>query len=37
MDAHRPWEVDSLTAVRSVDAWAREYALELARGLELKV
>ena len=37
MDAHRPAEVATLAEVRTVDAWAREYSLELARAVELKV
>jgi 1-deoxy-D-xylulose-5-phosphate reductoisomerase len=37
MDAHHPEEVSTLAAVRAVDAWAREYSQEIARGLELKV
>jgi 1-deoxy-D-xylulose-5-phosphate reductoisomerase len=37
MDAHRPVQVAGLAEVRAVDEWAREYAQELARGLELKV
>ena len=37
MEAHRSAEVASLSAVRSVDRWAREHALEVARGVELKV
>jgi 1-deoxy-D-xylulose-5-phosphate reductoisomerase len=37
MGAHRPAEVGTLAAARAVDAWAREYAREIARGLELKV
>jgi hypothetical protein len=37
MEAHRPAEVATLGAVRSVDRWAREYSQEIARGLELKV
>jgi 1-deoxy-D-xylulose-5-phosphate reductoisomerase len=37
MTAHRPAEVATLAAVRAVDRWAREYAQEIARGLELKV
>ena len=37
MDAHRPAEVATLAAVREVDAWAREYAQEMARAVELKV
>ncbi len=37
MDAHTPAEVSTLAAVRTVDAWARASAQEIARGLELKV
>jgi 1-deoxy-D-xylulose-5-phosphate reductoisomerase len=37
MDAHQPAEVTKLAEVRNVDKWARGYALEAARGLELKV
>src|SRR4051812_5337951 len=37
MDAHEPAEAGTLAAVRSVDRWAREYAREIARGLELEV
>ncbi len=37
MDAHRPAAVDTLAAVRAVDHQARDYAREIARGLELKV
>ena len=37
MDAHLPAEVGTLAAVRAVDHWARDYALKIARGLELKV
>jgi len=37
MDAHIPVEVASLASVRNVDQWAREYSLELARRVELKV
>jgi 1-deoxy-D-xylulose-5-phosphate reductoisomerase len=37
MDAHRPEEVSTLTAVRAVDTWARGFSQEIARGLELKV
>jgi 1-deoxy-D-xylulose-5-phosphate reductoisomerase len=37
MSAHQPAEVATLGAVRAVDRWAREYAHEIARGLELKV
>jgi 1-deoxy-D-xylulose-5-phosphate reductoisomerase len=36
MDAHQPAEVGTLAAVRAVDRWAREYAREIARGLESK-
>jgi 1-deoxy-D-xylulose-5-phosphate reductoisomerase len=37
LDGHRPAEVSTLEAVRRVDRLAREYAHEIARGLELKV
>jgi 1-deoxy-D-xylulose-5-phosphate reductoisomerase len=37
MDAHQPAEVATLSAVRGVDLWAREYAREIARAIELKV
>jgi 1-deoxy-D-xylulose-5-phosphate reductoisomerase len=37
MDAHVPVEVATLAAVRAVDRWAHEYALEIAQGVELKV
>jgi 1-deoxy-D-xylulose-5-phosphate reductoisomerase len=37
MAAHQPAEVATLEAIRTVDRWAREYAQEIARGLELKV
>jgi 1-deoxy-D-xylulose-5-phosphate reductoisomerase len=37
LDAHVPAEVTTLAAVRAVEQWARDYALDLARGLELKV
>jgi len=36
MAAHVPAEVTTLEAVRAVDAWARQYAEEIARGLRLK-
>src|SRR5262249_50441732 len=36
MDAHRPVEVATLSAVRAVDAWARHHAAETARRVELK-
>ena len=35
MDAHRPEEVCTLEAVRSVDRWARECSQEIARAVEL--
>jgi 1-deoxy-D-xylulose-5-phosphate reductoisomerase len=37
MDAHRPAEVATLSAVRAVDSWARQHAREMARAVELKV
>jgi len=37
MAAHTPAEVATLAEVRAVDAWARDYAVELAREVELKV
>ena len=37
MDVHSPAEVTTLEQVRAVDRWARECALELARGVQLKV
>jgi 1-deoxy-D-xylulose-5-phosphate reductoisomerase len=37
MDAHRMEAVESLPVVRRVDAWAREYARNAARELELTV
>ena len=37
MDAHRAAEVSTLAQVRAVDEWAREYAQEIVRGIELKV
>jgi len=36
MAAHAGAEVATLEAVRAVDAWARRYAAEIARGLRLK-
>jgi hypothetical protein len=36
MAAHVAAEVKTLEAVRAVDAWARQYAAEIARGLRLK-
>jgi 1-deoxy-D-xylulose-5-phosphate reductoisomerase len=35
IDAHHAEELSSLQVVQRVDAWAREYARERARGLEL--
>jgi 1-deoxy-D-xylulose-5-phosphate reductoisomerase len=37
LDAHVSAEVATLSGVRAVDRWAREYALDIARGVELKV
>ncbi len=37
MDAHRAAEVRTLAEVRAVDCWARSYAEETARGVELKL
>jgi 1-deoxy-D-xylulose-5-phosphate reductoisomerase len=37
MAAHQPARVATLAEVRAVDGWAREYAQQSARGLELKV
>lgn len=37
MDAHVPEEVTTLAAVRNVDQWARDYSLEVARTVELKI
>jgi 1-deoxy-D-xylulose-5-phosphate reductoisomerase len=37
MDAHRPEEVCRIENVRALDRWAREYSLEIARAVELKV
>ncbi len=37
MDAHRPAEVGTLAQVRAVDGWARDYAREIARAVQLKV
>jgi 1-deoxy-D-xylulose-5-phosphate reductoisomerase len=37
MDAHDAAELTTLAEVRAVDRWAREYAQEIARGVELKV
>jgi 1-deoxy-D-xylulose-5-phosphate reductoisomerase len=37
MGAHKPSAVETLAQVRGVDAWARETAAEVARGVELKV
>ena len=37
MEAHQVAEVPTLVEVHAVDRWAREYSLEVARGVELKV
>jgi 1-deoxy-D-xylulose-5-phosphate reductoisomerase len=37
LDAHATAAVTTLAEVRSVDAWARQYAREVSRGVELKV
>jgi 1-deoxy-D-xylulose-5-phosphate reductoisomerase len=37
MDAHSPSGAATIAEVRAVDAWARRYAQELARAVELKV
>ena len=37
MEAHEAAELTTLAEVRAVDQWAREYAQEIARGVELKV
>jgi 1-deoxy-D-xylulose-5-phosphate reductoisomerase len=37
LDAHVPTGVVTLSGVRAVDNWAREYTLDAARGVELKV
>jgi len=37
MSAHAPVEVGTLRAIREVDAWARDCASEIARGVQLKV
>ena len=37
LDAHATTAVTTLAEVRSVDAWARQYAREVSRGVELKV
>jgi 1-deoxy-D-xylulose-5-phosphate reductoisomerase len=36
LDAHHPLSAGTLAEVRDIDCWAREYALELARGIQLK-
>jgi 1-deoxy-D-xylulose-5-phosphate reductoisomerase len=36
LDAHEPTPLDTLAAVRRVDAWARAHAASVAGGLELK-
>jgi 1-deoxy-D-xylulose-5-phosphate reductoisomerase len=37
MDAHRAEDVGTLAQVRAVDDWARDYAREIARAVQLKV
>jgi 1-deoxy-D-xylulose-5-phosphate reductoisomerase len=37
MNAHEPTDVTSLPAVRQIDAWARHYAQEISRAVELKI
>jgi 1-deoxy-D-xylulose-5-phosphate reductoisomerase len=37
MNAHRPVEAGTLSAIREIDRWAREYAQEIASAVELKV
>ena len=37
MDAHQAAEVGTLAQIRTVDAWAREHAHDIARGIQLKV
>jgi 1-deoxy-D-xylulose-5-phosphate reductoisomerase len=37
LDAHSPAEVCTLTGVRAVDQWARQYSHEIARAVELRV
>jgi 1-deoxy-D-xylulose-5-phosphate reductoisomerase len=37
LDTHTPAAVTTLAEVRIVDAWARQYAREVSRGVELKV
>ena len=37
MDAHRPARAATLDEVRAVDAWARAYSQDVARGVELNV
>ncbi len=37
MDAHVTAEAGTLAQVRAVDLWARDYACDMARGLQLKV
>ncbi len=37
MDGHVAGEAGTLAQVRAVDEWARDYAREMARGLQLKV
>jgi 1-deoxy-D-xylulose-5-phosphate reductoisomerase len=37
MDAHAPAEVRTLQEVRAVDQWARDFSVEIARRIQLKV
>jgi 1-deoxy-D-xylulose-5-phosphate reductoisomerase len=37
LDAHRVVPVETVKVVRSIDAWGRDHAVEVARELELKV
>jgi 1-deoxy-D-xylulose-5-phosphate reductoisomerase len=37
MNAHRPVDAATLSAIREIDRWAREYAQEIAGAVELKV
>jgi len=37
LDASVPADVSTLASVRAVDQWARDYALDIARGVESKV
>ena len=37
MEAHRPFQANTLAEVRSVDRWAREYSQDLAREVESRI